>query len=132
LFEATREKHLHFIAVLETKRNDFNSQELSHLCAGKKFSWSWSAPRGRLGGILVGLNLDYFKIDQIVQGNFFMKFNLHNICNNFTWIFIAVYGPAHEEGKYSFLQELTQACNTETLPILIGGDFNIIRNQNEK
>jgi hypothetical protein len=30
------------------------------------------------------------------------------------------------------LQELTQACNTETSPILIGGDFNIIRNQREK
>jgi hypothetical protein len=50
-----------------------------------------------------------------------MKFKLQNICDNFTWIFIAVYGPAQEEGKYSFLQELTQACNTETLPILIGG-----------
>jgi hypothetical protein len=61
-----------------------------------------------------------------------MKFKLQNICGNFTWIFIAVYGPAQEEGKYSFLQELTHACNTETSPILIGGDFNIIRNRREK
>jgi hypothetical protein len=36
LFEATREKHLDFIAILESKRNDFTMQELSHLCAGKK------------------------------------------------------------------------------------------------
>jgi exonuclease III len=63
LFEATREKRLDFVAVLETKRNDFNTQEFSHLCAGKNFSWSWSAPRGRSGGIFVGLNLDCFKID---------------------------------------------------------------------
>jgi hypothetical protein len=68
----------------------------------------------------VGLNLDCFNIDQIIHDNFFMKFKLQNICDNFTWIFIEVYGPAQEEGKYSFLQELTQACNTETSPILIG------------
>jgi hypothetical protein len=35
LFETTREKHLDFIAILESKRNEFNTQELSHLCAGK-------------------------------------------------------------------------------------------------
>jgi hypothetical protein len=94
--------------------------------------WSWIAPRGRSGGILLGLNLDCFNIDQIIHGNFFIKFKLQNICDNFTWIFIEVYGPAQKEGKYSFLQELTQACNTETSPILIGGDFNIIRNRREK
>jgi exonuclease III len=132
LFETTREKHLDFISILESKRNEFTTQELSHLCTEKKISWSWTAPRGRSGGILVGLNLDCFNIDQIIHGNFFMKFKLQNICDNFTWIFIAIYGPAQEEVKYSFLQELTQACNTETSPILIGGDFNIIRNQREK
>jgi hypothetical protein len=42
----------------------------------KKNSWSWSVPWRRSGGISVGLNLDCFNIDQIIQGNFFMKFKL--------------------------------------------------------
>jgi exonuclease III len=132
LFEIMRENHLDFIAILESKRNEFTMQELSHFCAGKNYSWSWTAPRGRSGGILLKMNLDCFNIDQIIHGNFFVKFKLQNKCDNFTCIFIAVYGPAQEDGKYSFFQELTQTCNTETSPILIGGDFNIIRNRQEK
>jgi hypothetical protein len=39
---------------------------------------------------------------------------------------------AQEERKYIFLQELTQTCNEEKSPIMVGGDFNIIRGRKEK
>jgi hypothetical protein len=86
---------------------------------------------GRSGGILLGVNLDVVSIIQIVHSNFIVKFKLKNKCDNFEWILMAVYGPAQEEKKDNFLQELAHACSTETLPLLVGGDFNILRNPSD-
>ena len=43
-----------------------------------------------------------------------------------------VYGAAQEEHKSAFLDELSSFCSTNSEPILIGGDFNIIRYANER
>jgi len=48
------------------------------------------------------------------------------------WFLVAVYGAAQPEFKEEFLSELVHACGTAPLPILVGGDFNIIRNPGEK
>ena len=48
------------------------------------------------------------------------------------WNLIAVYGAAQDEHKQSFLTEIVQCCQNESLPFLMGGDFNIIRGPNEK
>ena len=45
---------------------------------------------------------------------------------------MAVYGAAQPEFKKQFLAKLVQACRKMSLPLLIGGDFNIIRNSSEK
>jgi hypothetical protein len=39
---------------------------------------------------------------------------------------------AQDEHKPEFLAELVQICEEETLPILVGGDFNIIWRREEK
>jgi hypothetical protein len=39
----------------------------------------------------------------------------------------AVYGPAQDDKKESFLAEMVNMCSHETLPLMISGDFNIIR-----
>jgi hypothetical protein len=70
LFDSTSEHQLHFISLLETKKKDFNSQELSHFCAKKNFQWSWATPKGRFGGILVGVSMEKFDVQNIVQGDF--------------------------------------------------------------
>jgi exonuclease III len=36
------------------------------------------------------------------------------------------------ESKHNFLQELTQTCNEEKSSLMMGGDFNIIREREEK
>jgi hypothetical protein len=45
---------------------------------------------------------------------------------------MAVYGAAQAEHKDCFLAEFVNACSTESLPLMVGGDFNIIRNPSEK
>jgi hypothetical protein len=44
----------------------------------------------------------------------------------------SVYGPAQNDQKSLFLSELVRICSKETLPIFMGGDFNIIRSPIEK
>ncbi|WVZ62463.1 hypothetical protein U9M48_012212 [Paspalum notatum var. saurae] len=84
------------------------------------------------GGMLVGVNLLTFDIGEIEEGDFFLKFKLRNKHDDFQWVLVSVYGAAQQHFKEAFLTELVQLCMKETLPILIGGDFNIIREPTEK
>jgi len=45
---------------------------------------------------------------------------------------MAVYGAAQPEHKDSFLAEFVNTCSSQTLPLLVGGDFNLIRSPDEK
>ena len=45
---------------------------------------------------------------------------------------VVVYGAAQTDRKPDFLAELVRICENEELPMLVGGDFNIIRRQEEK
>jgi hypothetical protein len=83
LFYSVTEYQLDFIALLETKRTDYNVAELGHFCANKIFLWDWTPPKGRSGGILVGLNKNKFHVLDIMYGKFVLKFKLHNKADNF-------------------------------------------------
>jgi exonuclease III len=45
---------------------------------------------------------------------------------------VPVYGAAQDEKKPEFLSELVRNCDNENLPLLIGGDFNIMRRKEDK
>ncbi|XP_062193487.1 uncharacterized protein LOC133896859 [Phragmites australis] len=116
----------------ETHRNDFVQTDLNHFCGDRDFGWHWSSPRGRSGGILMGVNLSLFEVIDIFEGEFHVKFHLKCKDDGFQWILMAVYGAAQPEYKELFLTELVHACSNLTLPIMVGGDFNIIRSPVEK
>jgi hypothetical protein len=120
------------MAILETGRSSFTDPFLKNLCAEKNFLWLNKDPQGRSGGILVGLELDVFDIGAIDEGDFYVKFHLCNKENNFKWVLVAVYGPAQIPLKEQFLTELVQMISHERLPVLVGGDFNILRHADEK
>jgi hypothetical protein len=61
-----------------------------------------------------------------------VKFHLCNKNDSFEWALVVVYGPAQAEFKENFLTELVHMSTHEQLPLLIGGDFNILRSPNEK
>jgi endonuclease/exonuclease/phosphatase family metal-dependent hydrolase len=47
-------------------------------------------------------------------------------------VLVSLYGAAQQQYKEAFQTELVKLCTKETLPILIGGDFNIICGLHEK
>ena len=65
------------------------------------------------------------------RGIFFVKIKVRNKSDAFQWL-LAVYGPAQTKPKQAFLAELAHLCLKETLPMIIGDDFNIIRGPVEK
>ena len=132
LSNTVKEQHIDFIAIMETGRSDFHASALRHLCGGLEYMWHIMSPRGRSGGMLVGVNTRIFDIGSIVEGDFYTKFVLKNKEDGFTWALLAVYGPAQEDLKSAFLSELAHICTAETYPILIGGDFNIMRKPEDK
>ena len=90
------------------------------------------APRGRSGGMILGINPLTFDIGQIEEGYFFIRFKLRHKEDDFKFNLISVYGPAQLDLKSHFLSELVRVCSKETVPIIIGGDFNIIGSPDEK
>jgi hypothetical protein len=121
----TLEYGLIFIAILETCKRSFS--DLKNLCVGKNFIWHCKEPSGRSEGILLCIDLDMFDIGSIDEGDFYVKFSLCNKIDSFKWALVAIYGPAQDNYKQSFLVELVNMCSHVDLPIVIGGDFNILR-----
>jgi hypothetical protein len=130
--DLTKEKSLDFIALLETGRKIFTSPFLENLCVGRDFIWHVKEPRGRSEGILLGIDLSRFYIGAIDEGDYYVKFHLCNKNDSFKWALVAVHGPVQDDQKTFFLTELVNMCSNENLPVLIGGDFNILRSPEEK
>jgi hypothetical protein len=82
--------------------------------------------------MLLGVDLQMFDIGVIDEGEFYIKFHLCNKVDEFKWALVVVYGPAQNEYKKSFLAELVNMCSHENFPLVIGGDYNILRHPSEK
>ena len=66
LAETTLEDKLEFIALLETGRDNFTPQFLGSLTAGVAFDWHCLPPRGRSGGILLGVKCETLEVINVV------------------------------------------------------------------
>ena len=132
IHELVREHKLDFIALLETGRSNFSASFLSFLAAGYDYEWFCLPPHGRSGGILVGFNKAALVMQSAVAGDFCVKLHFKSKVDGFLWALVAVYGAAQDENKSLFLSELVRVCEGESLPMVVGGDFNIIRRREEK
>jgi hypothetical protein len=85
---------LDFVAILETGRRDFSQTLLNRLSGGVEFEWTCRPPRGRLGGILLGVRTDTMEVLASSGGNYHIKLHIRNRADNFIWSLVAVYGAA--------------------------------------
>ena len=71
--EAISENKLDFIAVMvmETGKKDMSRANLNRLSGGADFIWHCLPPKGRSGGILLGINNTIIDLSFIVEGEFF-------------------------------------------------------------
>ena len=130
--ETIKERKLDFIALSETGRDNFASPFLNNLSAGFDFVWFCMPPHGRSGGMLIGVNDATILVKNVDVGDYCVKLHVKSKCDGFEWVLVSVYGAAQDDHKPNFLAELVRMCENEPLPLLVGGDFNIIRNPKEK
>ena len=120
LVEASVEHRLDFIALSETGRDNFAPQFLNTLSGGIDFDWHCLPPRGRSGGILLGVRCEVLEVRSVVMGDFVVKFRVRSKADGFNWALVAVYGATPPEHKPEFLDDLVRICGPEQLPILVG------------
>jgi exonuclease III len=127
-----REQNLDIVAILETGRTNFSASFLRMLSAGKDFIWFCLPSRGRSGRILVCVKAETLVVKDADYGDFLVRLNLRSKKDGFEWSFVAVYGAAQEAQKPAFLAELVRICDSPGTPMIVGGDFNILRSPREK
>jgi len=76
---------------------------LNNICAGRDFLWHCKAPRGRSGGMILGINLLTFDIGQIDEGDFFIKFKLRHKEDDFKFFSFVDLWPSTVGAQISFL-----------------------------
>jgi hypothetical protein len=64
--------------------------------------------------------------------DFYVKLFVKTKSDGFEWILVGVYGAAQDALIPDFQIEIFRICESENLPMLVGGDFNIIRRPKEK
>ena len=129
-----RDEHIDIIAIQETMRIEFSLPELYRL-SSHLFAWHWlpsSGSAGHSGGILLGMKDATFEVGSMYRGQFFVSMELYERALNFKWEVVIVYGSADHRCSPTFLAELHQKISTSLLPVVVGGDFNLIRSPDEK
>jgi hypothetical protein len=111
------DKHLHiadccwdhnldFVALSEMGKQDYSQCLLNRLSGGIDFQWFSRTPRGKSGGLLVGIRSNTIEVLASTGGEFHIKLTICNRADNLTWSLVTVYGAAQDEFKADFLCEL--------------------------
>jgi exonuclease III len=125
-------ENLEMVALQETIKQDFEDWELKELAGSQDFSWFWTPSKGHSGGMIMGVKTQNLEVEESVFEHFFMGILVRNRTTNYRFWVINVYGPAQHKFLADFIQEISSFCSNIALPILMGGDFNLIRNNKER
>ena len=117
--DSIRDHSLDFVGISETGKRDFSVSLLNRISGGVDFTWISRPPRGRSGGLLLGIRNDTMDVLASSDGDFYIKVHLRNKADNFTWSLVAVYGAAQDEHKAAFLREVVNLAKDNPYPILI-------------
>ncbi|KAK1697110.1 hypothetical protein QYE76_013807 [Lolium multiflorum] len=82
--------------------------------------------------MLVGCRDSMFEVGAISKGQFFISVQLLHRPSKHIFEAIGIYGPADHGRSRLFLEELSAKITASTRPLLIGGDFNLIRSAADK
>jgi hypothetical protein len=96
------------------------------------YLWLYNSSNGKSGGILVGVRIELYDVGSFQQDKYMIQVNLWDKQLKQKWNLLIVYGAPHDDNKMELLAELSSFCSRNVEPIIIGGDFNILRYANER
>jgi exonuclease III len=127
LTDAINEYKFDFIGLQEIKTEHVDVAFLNSISGSLVYTWLSLPAKKTAGGILVGVRNDKFDVIASNQGSYFVSALLVDKLSSFTWHLVMIYGTAYSEFKLDFFSELHDILSTHNYPILLGGDFNLVR-----
>jgi hypothetical protein len=82
--------------------------------------------------MLMGIRDDVFEVGATDQGSFFLSAILYHRESQFKFEMIGVYGPADHTRLIQFLVDLENKVQRSSFPVVVLGDFNLIRGAQDK
>jgi hypothetical protein len=76
--------------------------------------------------------MESFEVEKVEMAEFFLGCLVRNRLSNYKFWFLSIYGPAQHDRSDDFILELSSFCANKVLPILMGGDFNLVRNNKDR
>jgi exonuclease III len=127
-----RKENIDVICLPKTIKQSFTDQELKSIEPGEPFHWSWVPASGHSGGLLLGFRDSMFEVGSIDQGQFFISAVVLHRASKVIFEYVGVYGPADHARAPAFLEELENKVSRSQHPVVVGGDFNLIRGAEDK
>lgn len=120
------------ICLQETTKTSFRQRELDRFAGQKDMHWFWVPCVGHSGGMLMGVDKGMATVTAEDHGEFFQSMTMSMVDDSFKWSLINIYGPAHDDRKREFLEELVTKVQGTDVPLIMGGHFNLVRKVEEK
>jgi hypothetical protein len=80
----------------------------------------------------MGIKEDSYEMEDTDIGDFYVSMVVRQRAPNYRWEMVIVYGPVQHDKSRDFIAEMSRKCMMDTLPLVFGGDFNLIRDTPEK
>jgi hypothetical protein len=130
--ELIRDSCPDLISFSESKIAEFSTAQLQSIDCNDAFNWNWLPAVGTAGGILVGVRDSSFEVVSWEVFKYCVVVIIKDKKSSSIWRFVSLYGSSYDEFKLDFINELHNVMAGWDGPTLIGGDFNLIRNDKEK
>jgi hypothetical protein len=122
---------LDFIGIQETKKELIPQAFLDGVC--RNFTENFIPAVGTAGGgILLGCKSSLIEVLSWQKFKFCLSVMVKIVCDKLVWKLIVVYGSPYDESKNEFVDELHMVMGDGNDPVILGGDYNLVRSQKEK
>jgi exonuclease III len=82
--------------------------------------------------MLIGLRDNIFEVGAIEIGTFFVSVSVLRRSDNLMLEIMGIYGPADHSLSLAFLEEILAKIARTVLPLILGGDFNLMQSEEDK
>ena len=99
--DSIREHKLDFVGISETGKRDFSASLLNRISDGVEFTWKSRPPRGRSGGLLLGVRKETMDVLASSEGEFLpncMRNQRLRKSSTFFVTLVTTFSPFHAMG----------------------------------